>query len=174
VVAAAVVLPLNSRALRRRLAGVRDSKLLTPRARNIHFQHISSLALALGTGTVSPQMIDDIGIVGATRLAMAQAIESLGLEPDYLLADAVELCYGSLCCKHFFKGESKSLSIACASIVAKVTRDNIMVALDNEYPGYGFARHKGYGTRQHREALARLGPAPIHRFSFAPMRMEAF
>jgi len=127
--------------------------------------------LAVGVGIVPPEKIDEIGIVPATRQAMGLAIAQLDLPPDFLLVDYLSLPELSTSQKSITHGDALSLSIAAASIVAKVTRDRLMVELGARYSGYGFARHKGYGTPQHRESLARLDPSPIHRLSFAPMRL---
>ena len=153
------------------LEGVRDSKQLTPRQRERQYGIIKSAALAMGVGIVPPEEIDEIGIVPATRQAMGMAIAQLAPPPDFLLVDYLSLPELSTSQKSITRGDALSLSIAAASIVAKVTRDRLMVELGARYPGYGFARHKGYGTPQHRESLARLGPSPIHRLSFAPMRL---
>jgi ribonuclease HII len=122
-------------------------------------------------GIVPSGTIDELGIVPATRQAMGLAIVQLDLPPDFLLIDFLNLPGLSILQKGITSGDALSLSIAAASIVAKVTRDRLMIQLDARYPGYGFARHKGYGTRQHRESLARFGLSPIHRLSFAPMRL---
>ncbi len=153
------------------LEGVRDSKQLTPRQRERQYGIIKSAALAVGVGIVPPEKIDEIGIVPATRQAMGLAIAQLTPPPDFLLVDYLSLPEQSTFQKSITHGDALSLSIAAASIVAKVTRDRLMVEWGARYPGYGFARHKGYGTPQHRESLARLGPSPIHRLSFAPMRL---
>ena len=154
------------------LEGVRDSKQLTPRQRERQYGIIKSAALAMGVGIVPPEEIDRIGIVPATRQAMGRAIAQLAPPPDFLLVDYLSLPELSTSHqKSITRGDALSLSIAAASIVAKITRDRLMVELGARYPGYGFARHKGYGTPQHRESLARLGPSPIHRLSFAPMRL---
>lgn len=171
VVAGAVVLPLDQPDLPQLLEGVRDSKQLTPRQRERLFGTIRSTALAVGVGIVPPDMIDELGIVPATRQAMGLAILQLGLVPDFLLIDFLNLPELSIPQRSIASGDAQSLSIAAASIVAKVTRDRWMVQLDGQYPGYGFASHKGYGTRQHRESLAHLGPSPVHRLSFAPMKL---
>jgi len=179
VVAAAVILPIDNPGLSQKpvlsvvegLEGVRDSKQLTPRRREHLYPIIKSIALAAGTGIVPPDMIDELGIVPATRQAMALAIVQLDLPPDFLLIDFLNLPGLSIPQKSITGGDALSLSIAAASIVAKVTRDRWMVQLDAQYPGYGFARHKGYGTRQHRESLTRMGLSPVHRLSFAPMRL---
>jgi len=170
VVAAAVVLPLEWRNLQVKLSGARDSKLLTPRRREEVLEKVIEVALGVGVGIVSPRFIDERGIVAATRLAMMQALDALPMRPDYLLVDYLSLPDESLPYKSIVRGDNLSLSIACASIVAKVERDRMMIELEAEYPGYGFARHKGYGTPQHRKALMRLGLTSLHRLSFAPMK----
>ncbi len=170
VVAAAVVLPLEWRDLQAKLLGVRDSKLLTPRRREEALEKVIEVALGIGIGVVPRQFIDEKGIVAATRLAMMRALDALPLRPDYLLVDYLSLPQESLPHKSIVRGDNHSLSIACASVVAKVERDRVMIALEEEHPGYGFARHKGYGTPQHREALMRLGITPLHRLSFRPMK----
>ena len=171
VMAGAVVLPIVRPDLSQRLQGVRDSKQLTPRQRERLYGIIESAALAVGVGIVPPHKIDELGIVPATRQAMGLAIAQLNPPPDFLLIDFLNLPELSIPQKSITRGDALSLSIAAASIVAKVTRDRLMVKMDARYPGYGFARHKGYGTRQHRESLFCLGPSPIHRLSFAPMRL---
>ena len=170
VVAAAVVLPLERPDLFQALAGVRDSKQCTPRQRDELFEHIHRVALAIGVGSVPPDRIDEAGIVPATQQAMSQAVNRLGIHPDALLIDALRLPALSQPQFPLIKGDARSLSIAAASIVAKVTRDRLMIELDAHHDGYGLARHKGYGTRQHQQALALQGPSPIHRYSFAPLR----
>ena len=171
VVAGAVILPLDHPDLPQQLEGVRDSKQLTPRQRERLYPIIESVALAVAVGVVPPERIDEVGIVPATRQAMGLAIAHLNLHPDFLLIDFLSLPDLPVSQKGITNGDALSLSIAAASIVAKVTRDRLMVQLDSRYPGYGFARHKGYGTSQHREALVRLGPSPVHRLSYAPMRL---
>ncbi len=170
VVAAAVVLPLGRPDLAQALSGVRDSKQCTPRQRDQLFGRIRDVALAVGVGSVLPGRVDAIGIVPATREAMVQAVGRLGVAPDALLIDALRLPSLPLPQRPLIKGDARSLSIAAASIVAKVTRDRMMVSLDARYGGYGMARHKGYGTRQHQQALALLGPSPVHRLSYAPLK----
>ncbi len=170
VVAGAVILPLGSPSLRERLRGVRDSKTLTPRQRDRLYDAIRASALAIGVGIVPAKAIDALGIVQATKLAMEKAIRNLALTPHFLLIDGLNLPSVPIPQKSVSKGDSLCLSIAAASIVAKVSRDRMMVAFDGHYPGYGFARHKGYGTPQHRQALERLGICPLHRLSFAPMK----
>ena len=145
VVAAAVILPDNAMRLAA-LRGVRDSKLLTPAQRQALFDKIHQAALAVGVGMASHAEIDDMGIVPATRLAMQRAVERLAPAPDALLIDALKLPDVPLPQRVLFHADTLCLSVAAASIVAKVTRDRLMVELDAQYPGYGFARHKGYGT----------------------------
>jgi ribonuclease HII len=169
VVAAAVVLPADRRNLRRLLAGVRDSKLMAPRQRVRLAGRVREIALAVGVGEASPLEVDGIGPLRATRLAMERALDALGLEPSHLLLDFIrlpEVCLPQTALPH---GDSLALSISAASVIAKVWRDQGMASLEGRYPGYGFARHKGYGTQGHRDALCRLGPCLIHRISFAPV-----
>ena len=170
VAAAAVVLPLSTTNILEHLQGVRDSKRLTPRARETMEARVAAVALGVGFGLASADEIDAMGIVPATRLAMERAIAGLSATPDFLLIDAVQLPDLPIPQKSIIKGDALSLSIAAASIVAKFRRDCLMAELDGLYPGYGFARHKGYGTRQHRRALHELGVCPMHRHSFQPVR----
>jgi ribonuclease HII len=170
VVAGAVVLPLGSDGLEQALDGVRDSKTLSPSERERLYDVIQTEALAVGVGMVPPDQIDELGIVPATKEAMALAIARLPSPPDFLLVDFLRLPRLDYPQKSIVHGDALSLSVAAASIVAKVSRDRFMVKLDGQYPGYGFASHKGYGTLQHRVALDRLGPSSIHRFSYAPVR----
>ena len=172
VTAAAVALPLERENLLAELAGVRDSKQLAPRRREQLLPLIRRAALAIGIGYVSAADIDRIGIVPATRQAMALALAEIDLHPDYLLIDALRLPAIRIPQLALPKGDAKCLCIAAASIVAKVARDQFMVAQEASYPGYGFAAHKGYGTARHRAALDQLGPCPIHRLSFAPLREQ--
>jgi ribonuclease HII len=168
-----VVLPLGNEGLRQALDGVRDSKTLNPSERERLYDVIQAEALAVGVGMVPPDQIDELGIVPATKEAMALAIAQLLSPPDFLLIDFLGLAQLDYPQKSIVHGDALSLSIAAASIVAKVSRDRLMVELDSQYPGYGFASHKGYGTPQHRAALDRLGPSPIHRFSYAPVNGDA-
>lgn len=175
VVAAAVILPLDARrraALDRQLAGLNDSKRLTPRQRERLYEVVLRVALAVGVGVAAPGCVDRRGLIPATRHAMRQALTRLSRlrAPDHLLIDALELPAVSLPQLAFPKADAQSMTVAAASVIAKVTRDLLMVQLDRRYPGYQFARHKGYGTEAHRAALARLGPCPIHRLSYAPLR----
>jgi ribonuclease HII len=168
VVAAAVILPpgLNEPWLEE----VRDSKLLTPQQRELFFNHIHQVAVAIGIGAISPELVDREGIVIATRMAMKQAVEQLSPQPESLLIDYLLLPEVSLPQKGIIDGDNLCLSIACASIIAKVARDRLMVDFDRAYPGYGLVRNKGYGTEEHLGSLFRLGPCPIHRQTFSPIR----
>lgn len=169
VVAAAVVLPLDGADLEQALDGVRDSKQLSPGARDVRFEVIHRIALGVSVGVSAPAVVDRDGLVPATRRAMRQALTRLSPQPGHLILDHLRLTNISLPQMAFPKADAHSYSVAAASIVAKVTRDRLMCLLDGRYPGYGFARHKGYGTTAHRAALAALGPSPIHRMSFAPL-----
>jgi ribonuclease HII len=167
VVAAAVILPDN---IRSRWKGkVRDSKQLSPEAREYLYDFIKEAAISMGIGSSSNDIIDSVGIAKATRLAMIAAIEQLKPEPQYLLIDYVHLPETSLPQKGITDGDSLCFSIASASIIAKVTRDRMVVEMDRDYPGYGFAEHKGYGTKEHLECLRQKGPCPLHRRSFSPV-----
>jgi len=170
VVAAAVILPLDLDAPW--LPLVRDSKKLTPKRRAFLFPLIEAAAIAIGVGYAPPEAIDTQGIVKATKMAMCSAVAYLPQPPDFLLVDFVTLPELALSQRSITKGDSRSISIACASIIAKVTRDRIMVGLDETYPGYGFARNKGYATREHLFRLGQLGACPIHRKYFAPVRFS--
>ena len=129
-----------------------------------------AVAVAWSVGFVSPQEIDALGIVSATRLAMQHAVDGLSVSAQHLLLDYLLLPECALPQTALVKGDCRSLSIAGASILAKTARDSLLTELDEQYPGYGFATHKGYGTPAHLAALARLGPSPIHRRSFAPLK----
>jgi ribonuclease HII len=169
VLAGAVILPCQCKDWRL-LRHVRDSKLLSPRQRQALCAPIRSVALAHAIGMATREEIDRLGIVPATRLAMQRAVAALSIPPDALLVDALELSDLTLPQMAIIRGDQRSLSIACASILAKVARDEMMVELDAELPGYAFARHKGYGTAAHRAALEKLGACREHRTSFAPVR----
>ncbi len=168
VTAAAVVLPCHLD--NPWLDQVRDSKQLTPAKRELLFHHLHEITADIGIGMVQSEVIDTVGIIKATRLAMKLAIDQLSPPPDSLLIDYMSLPEVTLPQKGITNGDSLCLSIACASIIAKVTRDHLMIELDKTYPGYGLACHKGYGTREHIACLQRLGPSPIHRCSFKPVR----
>jgi ribonuclease HII len=168
VVAAAVILPrgINASWLTR----VKDSKQLTPARRELLFHHIHEIAISIGVGAIPKDLVDKKGIVPATRLAMKLAIDQLSPPPESLLIDYMRLPEVRLPQKGIPKGDSLCFSIACASIIAKVTRDQLMIGFDKTYPGYGLAQHKGYGTRQHLACLLKLGPCPIHRQTFRPLK----
>jgi ribonuclease HII len=168
VVAAAVILPRQVEASW--FSEVRDSKLLTPARRESLSHHIQEIAVSIGIGMVPHDLVDAHGIVSATRLAMKIAVEQLSPPAESLLIDYMRLPEVRLPQKGITNGDNLCFSIACASIIAKVARDRLMVEFDEIYPGYGLARHKGYGTRQHFASLNRLGPCPIHRQSFRPVR----
>lgn len=171
VVAAAVILPLDDANLLTALAGVNDSKQLTSRQREALFTRITQCALAYGIGQAEAAVVDEIGIMSATRRAMQQAIAQLRPKAEFLLIDGrIRLQNNPLPQQAVVRGDGKSLSIAAASILAKVTRDQLMIELDRLYPVYGFAQHKGYGTAAHLAALATHGPCPLHRHTFAPMK----
>ncbi len=175
VVAAAVMLSPADDTIATRLQGVRDSKLLSPAMREHLYQIIVVNALAVGVGFAPAEWIDEHGILSATRRAMTEAVSQLWPPPEGVLVDGpLPLVGVALPQRPLVRGDSLSLSIAAASILAKVSRDRWMIALDAQYSGYGFAQHKGYGTRQHLAALARLGPCPEHRRSFAPLRAGLF
>jgi ribonuclease HII len=162
VVAAAVVLAPGAR-----IAGVDDSKRLLPEERQRLFDLIQERAVGVGVGIVDHLTIDRINILQATRLAMGQALGALAMEPELVLTDFVTV--PGLRCpqRNLVEGDRRSASVAAASIIAKVTRDRIMEEADREYPLYGFGRHKGYGTPEHRIALEQHGPCALHRRTFA-------
>ena len=168
VVAAAIILPGRMRV--RWAKQVNDSKLVTPVRRELLFQRIQKVAVSVGIGTVPHHVIDAQGLTKARRLAMKLAIEQLSPPPECLLIDYLHLPEVPLPQKGIINGDRLCFSIACASIMAKVTRDHLMEELDKTYPGYGLARHKGYGTREHLTCLRRLGPCPIHRQSYQPVK----
>lgn len=162
VCAAAVILPTDLE-----IEGLNDSKKLTEKKRDALYDIIIEKALAYGIAMVSEKVIDEINILQATFLAMKGAVEAMELTPDYVLIDGNrEPDLGQLPVKTIVKGDSRSANIAAASILAKVTRDRYMMEMDREYPQYGFAVHKGYGTKKHYEALTEHGHCPIHRLSF--------
>jgi len=161
VVAAAVVLPADAF-----LQGLDDSKKLSPTRREELFPKIQTQAVVYGVAVVNPEVIDKINILQAALLAMQQAVEQLQPVPDLLLIDGNQKTASSIEQWAIVKGDSKSLSIAAASVLAKVTRDHIMQDYHQLYPQYEFARHKGYGTKLHRDLIAEHGPCPIHRSTF--------
>ncbi|MBA3957902.1 MAG: ribonuclease HII [Parachlamydiaceae bacterium] len=162
VVAAACIIPQGIF-----LAGIDDSKKLSPVQRCEFYEQImSDSRIHVGVGIVSHQEIDQINILQATIKAMLQAIQALVMSPDCLLVDGLKLEHPTIPSQKIIKGDSLSHSIAAASVIAKETRDRLMVEEDKKWPQYGFKQHKGYGTPAHVEALKRLGPSPIHRLSF--------
>lgn len=169
VAAAAVILPKIPH-LKRNLSGVRDSKLMTPSQRSFWEKKIKEMAVSWAVGFASSQEIDEMGIVPATRLASTRAVDLLDICPDCLLLDYLNLPDNALIQISLPKGDRYSLSIAAASVLAKTSRDAVLIEMEDQFPGYGFAKHKGYGTEEHLVALNSLGPSPAHRLSFAPMR----
>jgi ribonuclease HII len=164
VVAAAVILPTRCR-----LNGIDDSKQLTESEREQIYVVIAERAVGIGVGSASEQEIDALNILEATRLAMHRAVSALSPQPDCLLVDAVTLSGFAIPTRSIIKGDGLSVSIAAASVVAKVTRDRLMVEYHRLYPHYNFLSHKGYGTEEHVRRLSVHGPCPIHRRSFAPV-----
>jgi ribonuclease HII len=165
VVAAAVILPKDFE-----LPGLNDSKQISEKKRNELYPLIHEQALAVGIGVSRAHEIDEINILQATLMGMSRAVDRLAVQPDYLLVDGITPVPLGIEQKTLKKGDSRSLSIAAASVVAKVVRDRIMVAYDRLYPLYGFAGHKGYGSKKHRDAVAEHGPCVCHRRSFAGVR----
>lgn len=161
VVASAVILPKDCDILY-----INDSKKLSEKKREMLYDEIMEKAVAVGIGIVGPERIDEINILQATYEAMREAISKLSVQPDLLLNDAVKIPGVTLPQVSIIKGDAKSASIGAASIIAKVTRDRMMVEYDSIFPEYGFAANKGYGTAIHIAALKELGPTPIHRRSF--------
>ena len=163
VVTAAVILPKDFYDVR-----INDSKKLTEKKRELLYDVIMENALSVGIGMSSPEVIDEINILNATKKAMIEAINNLSIKPEHLLIDAVKLDI-DIPQTSIIKGDAKSESIAAASIIAKVTRDRMMVELDKKYPMYDFKHNKGYGTKKHIEALYEYGPISEHRKCFAPV-----
>jgi len=161
VAAGAVILPEDCEILY-----LNDSKKLSAAKRDILFDEIREKAVAYGVGLVSPERIDEINILKAALEAMKKALSDMGTEPGMVLVDALTIPGIPYKQAGIVKGDAKSVSIAAASIIAKVTRDRIMVDIDKIYPGYGFASHKGYGSKEHIEAIKKLGPCPVHRKTF--------
>lgn len=161
VTAAAVILPGDCEILY-----LNDSKKLSPKKRELLYDEIMEKALSVSVGMAGPETIDEINILQATYAAMREAIAGLSVRPDVLLNDAVTIPGVDIRQVPIIKGDAKSVSIAAASVIAKVTRDRLMADYDEIMPEYGFAAHKGYGTKQHIEALKKYGPSPIHRRSF--------
>jgi ribonuclease HII len=147
-----------------------DSKKITDRRRRELRAGIMETAVAVGIGIVDPTVIDEVNVFKATLIAMKKSVSAMAVRPDFLLIDAVKIYDISISSLSFVKGEDKSVSVAAASIIAKVYRDDIMVELSEQYPEFGFCRHKGYGTALHKAALLSYGPTEIHRFSYKPVR----
>ena len=164
VVAAAVILPKNCK-----IKGLNDSKKLPKKKHEEIFQAVKDKALAIGIGIMDNHVIDQVNIYEATKLAMKEAISKLDLQPEHLLIDAMKLDL-PITQTSIIKGDANSLSIAAASIIAKVTRDKIMANYDKEFPGYDFSQNAGYGTTKHLEGLEKHGVTPIHRKSFEPIK----
>lgn len=171
VAAGVVVLP-QTEGLAAALEGVRDSKQMSAKQRGAAVEMIEAVALACRVGLASPAEVDELGILPATRLAVIRALEELPDPPEHLLVDHIAIHAPGIPETPLTKGDRRSLSIAAASILAKVRRDEIMVEMDMQYPDYGFASHKGYGTAGHRAAIETFGPCPAHRMSFSPMRQD--
>ncbi len=165
VVVAAVILPFGLF-----ISGLNDSKKVTPKNRALLYDEICEKAVAVHCSIVEAETIDRVNIYQATMNGMYESILALDPQPDKVLIDAVELQKLPMPSQSIIKGDAKSASIAAASIIAKVTRDRLMVQYDTAYPEYGFAQNKGYGTAQHLAALKQYGPCPIHRNSFEPIR----
>lgn len=161
VVAAAVILDRNIL-----IPGINDSKKLSEKKREYLYSEIMDKAVSVGLGIVDESIIDEINIRNATHLAMKKAFEKLSIKPDFLLIDAETLNDVIIPQKAIIKGDSLSISIAAASIIAKVERDRIIKSYESIYPGYGFAKHKGYGTKQHIESIKKFGLLPVHRRTF--------
>ena len=164
VVAAAVILPPGCK-----IKGLNDSKKIPKKKHQEIYQAVLDKALAVGIGLIDNDIIDQVNIYEATKLAMKEALSKLCLKPDYLLIDAMKLDI-DIPQESIIKGDANSLSIAAASIVAKVTRDKLMADYDKEYPGYDFAQNAGYGTKSHLQGLERKGVTPIHRKTFEPVK----
>lgn len=168
VVAAAVILDPA-----RPIEGLADSKKLSEKKRERLFDEIRERALSFAIARANVEEIDRLNILHASLLAMRRAVEQLSVQPEFVLVDGNRKPEWSYACDTVVKGDGRVAAIGAASILAKVTRDREMVALDSVYPGYGLAGHKGYPTKVHMEALERLGPTPIHRQSFAPVKQLA-
>jgi ribonuclease HII len=167
VVAAAVIFPKEFF-----MDGVDDSKKLSAKKREELFTVISQQALSIGVGIIDHKEIDRINILQATHLAMRTALENLTVKPEFILVDGNSFNHDTLQYQNIVGGDAKSFTIAAASIIAKVTRDRLMCKFDASFPQYGFARHKGYGTRQHIEAIRMYGVCEIHRKSFHPAALQ--
>ena len=164
VVAACVILPKNYE-----LEGLNDSKKLSEKKRDMLYDIIMKDAVSVGIGIVSPEKIDEINILEASRLAMKLAIESMDVQPEYVLSDAMKLNNIDIPYTDIIHGDALSLSIAAGSVIAKVTRDRMMYELDEKYPEYGFGKHKGYPTKAHLENLEKYGVLSNYRFTYKPV-----
>ena len=164
VVAAAVILPKNYN-----LEGLTDSKKLSEKKREQFYDIIYKDAIAVGVGEVDPKTIDEINILEASRLAMKKAIENLSVKPEHILSDAMKLNNQDIPYTDIIHGDALSLSIAAASVIAKVTRDSMMYELDKKYPEYGFAKHKGYPTKLHLDNIKKYGLLKNYRFTYKPV-----
>lgn len=162
VCVAMAIMPLDEQNI---IEGINDSKKLTEKKRNLLFEKIKEKAIAYRIEMIDEQTIDTINILNATKLGMYQCIQNIDTKPDIILIDAVKI-NSDIPTKSIIKGDALSYSIACASILAKVTRDNYMLEMDEKYPQYNFKKHKGYGTKEHIENLKKYGPSVIHRKSF--------
>lgn len=175
VFAAAVILPIVDDSIQRVLRGVRDSKLLAAADRERLVPEICRCVASYGIGSAAAEWIDQFGILSATRRAMSEAVSKLSPGAEAILVDGpLRLVTTNLPQRPIIRGDRQSLSIAAASILAKVSRDRFMTALGEQFPEYGFGRHKGYGTAEHLAALGHFGPCPEHRRSFAPLRLGLF
>ena len=161
VIAAAVILPVNCK-----IEGLKDSKQLTAKQRSLLANEIQSVAVSVGVGSVDNRLIEELNILQAALRAMAEAVEQLAPKPDYLLVDGSKLPKTNIPGQAIPKGDNLSLSIAAASVIAKTTRDRLMIEFHQTYPNYGFEQHKGYPTAQHRQAIAQFGASAIHRNTF--------
>ena len=161
VVAAAVILPVDCE-----IDGLKDSKQLTPKQRSLLANEIRNVAISVGVSSVDNRLIEELNILQAALRAMAEAVQQLTPQPDYLLVDGSKLPKINIPAQAIPKGDNLSLSIAAASVIAKTTRDNLMIEFHQTYPNYGFAQHKGYPTAQHRQAIAQFGASAIHRNTF--------
>ncbi len=165
VVAAAVILPVNYH-----LEGLNDSKKLTEKKRERFYDILMQEAVAIGIGEASAKEIDEINIYQASKLAMMRALKNLKIKPEHVLVDAMPLKEIDIPSTSIIHGDALSLSIAAASVIAKVTRDRMMIELDKKYPEYGFAQHKGYPTKKHLEVLQKYGVLDNYRFTYGPVR----
>lgn len=161
VYAAAVILPRGEM-----IEGINDSKKLSPKKRNELYDIIYQKAIAVSSASVDEKTIDQINILNATYLAMQKAVENLPIKADFALIDGNRAPKLNIACDTLVKGDSKSINIAAASIIAKVERDRYITEIAKKYPEYGFEKHKGYGTREHFDAILKFGPSPIHRKTF--------